>query len=86
MNFLDKIQEMDYELKEKLNHVILIEKKANISDLIILFNVKEKYVSGYLKANDLIKDLQDISHQYTLFRELQNDLKTLAKLSGYAII
>ena len=86
MNFLDKIQEMDYEIKTQNDKCIVIEQKQNISDLIILFDIPNKVVSGYLKPNNIIKTLDDISHQYTLFRQLQSDLKELAKLSKYDII
>lgn len=86
MNFYDKIQEMDYTIKLKNENCIVIESKQEISDKVIIFDINQKTLTGYLKPNDLILDLDDISHQYTLFRELQKDLKELTNLSQYKII
>ena len=86
MNFHDKIQEMDYEIKTQNDNCIVIEKKRNISDIIVIFDLKEKVVSGYLKPNNILKELDDISYQYSVFREMQSDLKELSKLSKYEII
>ena len=86
MNFYDKIQEMDYTIKQKNENCIVIESKQEISDKVIIFDIQRKTLTGYLKPNDLILDLDDISHQYTLFRELQSDLKELTNLSQYKII
>lgn len=86
MNFNDKIQEMDYQIKSQNDNCIVIEKKRSISDAVIIFDLKEKVISGYLKPNNIIKELEDITHQYTIFRELQSDLKHLAELSKYEII
>ena len=86
MNFYDKIQEMDYIIKIKNENCIMIESKQEISDKVIIFDIQRKTLTGYLRPNDLILDLDDISHQYTLFRELQKDLKELTNLSQYKII
>ena len=86
MNFHDKIQEMDYEIKTQNDNCIVIEKKRNISDIIVIFDLKEKVISGYLKPNNILKELDDISYQYSVFREMQSDLKELSKLSKYEII
>ena len=86
MNFNDKIQELDYQIKSQNENCIVIEKKRNISDAIIIFDLKEKVIAGYLKPNNILKELDDISQQYTLFREMKSDLKHLAELSKYDII
>lgn len=86
MNFNDKIQEMDYQIKTQNSNCIVIEKKRNISDIIIIFDLKEKTVSGYLKPNNILKELDDISYQYATFREMKEDEKELAKLSRYDIL
>ena len=86
MNFYDKVQEMEYEIKTQNPNCIVIEKKRNISDIIIIFDIKEKVISGYLKPNNILKELDDISYQYSVFRELQEDLKELSGLSKYDII
>ena len=86
MNFHDKLQEMDYEIKEQTDNYVLVIKKKRISDIIIIFDLKEKAVSGYLKPNDIIKELDDITYQYDAFREMKRDLKELADLSHYDII
>lgn len=85
MNFYDKIQEMDYVIKQHTPNCIVIESKQEISDKIIIFDIKNKKLMGYLKPNDLLGNLDDISHQYTLFRQLQEDLKELENLSKYTI-
>lgn len=86
MNFNDKIQELDYQIKSQNKNCIVIEKKGNVSDAIIIFDLKEKAIAGYLKPNNILKELDDISQQYTLFREMKSDLKQLAELSKYEII
>ena len=86
MNFYDTVQSLDYQIKEQTDNYILIEKKNSISDIIIIFDLKEKVISGYLKPNDIIKEIGDISHQYELFREMKNDLKEFANLSKYDIL
>ena len=86
MNFFDKIQEMEYEIIKHDTECIIIEKKRNISDIIIIFDTKKRRIAGYLKPNDIISDLDDITDQYTTFREMKSDLKELAKLSNYDII
>ena len=86
MNFNDKILEMDYQIKSQNENCIVIEKKEEISDIIIIFDLKERVVSGYLKPNNIIKELDDISHQYTVFREMKSDLEELSKLSNYDIL
>ena len=84
--FLEKLQELDYSIKSQTDNLILIERKSNISDIIILFNKRDKTVSGYLKPNNLIEDFSDMCHQYALFREMRRDLKTFSELSNYDII
>lgn len=84
--FEEKLQELDYSIKTKNQNVIVIEKKHELSDIIILFNLRDKSISGYLKPNDLITDLTDICNQYTIFREMKEDLKTFSELSNYDII
>ena len=86
MNFYDKIQEMDYDIKSQNDNCIVIEKKKNISDILIIFDNKEKVISGYLKPNNILKEIDDISYQYANFREMKADLKELASLSKYDII
>ncbi|MCR4661651.1 MAG: hypothetical protein K5765_06620 [Clostridia bacterium] len=86
MNFYEKIQEMDYEIKTKNENCIVIEKKRNISDLTIIFDIPNKSLTGYLKPNNILKTLDDISYQYAIFRELQIDLKELASLSKYQLL
>ena len=86
MNFQDKIEEMEYQIKSQNDNCIVIEKNRSISDIVIIFDLKEKVISGYLKPNNIIKELEDITHQYTLFREMKSDLKKLSDLSNYEII
>lgn len=86
MNFYDKIEELGYCVKEQTENYILIEKKEAISDAIIIFSIKEKIISGYLKPNNILKELEDITHQYTVFRQLKEDLKELSSLSKYDIL
>lgn len=86
MNFKDTITELDYQIKEQTENYIMIEKKSAISDIIILFDLKEKAIAGYLKPNNILKELEDITHQYTVFREMKSDLKYLSEISKYDII
>ena len=86
MNFNDKIEELGYVIREKNEEFIIIEQKEEISDIVILFGIKDKIITGYLRPNNVIQDLEDITHQYTIFRRMKQDLKELSELSHYAII
>lgn len=86
MNFNDKIEELGYFIREKNREFIIIEQKERISDIVILFGIKDRVIAGYLRPNNVIQDLDDITHQYTVFRKMEKDLKELSELSHYAII
>lgn len=86
MNFYDKITEMGYAVKEQTDNYIMLIREEDISDVIILFSTKEKTISGYLKPNTIIKELEDITHQYTVFRQMKDDINELSELSKYDII
>ena len=86
MNFYDKITELDYQIKTKNDNCIYIVSEQTVSNIIIIFDNENKRITGYLKPNDIIKSLEDITHQYSLFRKLQNDLKELSSLCKYDIV
>ena len=86
MNFYDKITEMGYQVKEQTDNYIMVIKQEKISDVVILFSTKERVIAGYLKPNTIIKELEDITHQYTVFRQMKDDIKELSELSKYDII
>ena len=86
MNFYDKIQELDYTVRTKNEHCIIIEQKETISDIVMIFDLDNRTVSGYLKPNDIIKDVNEIAHQYQVFLRMKKDEKEFAKLSKYAIL
>ena len=86
MNFNEKIEEMGYEITEKTPTYIFIEKDDFVAKPVILFDIKGKQIIGYLKPVTIVEDLSDISHQYSVFMKLQEDIKEFSKLSGYAII
>jgi hypothetical protein len=85
--FNETVKEMGYEIDESTDpNVILLQRKNPISDTVILFNKKERRVSGALKANCLLSTKEQMSKQYEMFEEMLEDLKEFKRLSGYDII
>ena len=60
--------------------------EENVADIIIIFNKETKTIGGGLITVKAIQTLNDISHQYKVFREFQRDIKEFAKRTGYDII
>lgn len=85
-SFKDKIQEMGYEIVKKDKESVFIQKKDELVTILILFTNEDKTLSGAIKTNKLIYTLNEISHQYAIFKEMKEDLETFKQLSGYDII
>ena len=85
-SFKNTIAQMGYEIAAKDKESVLIQKKDELATILILFHNKDKNISGAIQTNKLIYTLDEISRQYTIFREMKEDLKTFKKLSGYDII
>lgn len=85
-SFQTKINELGYEICKKVNKEIIIQKYDELATIVIYFNGEEKQISGAIKTNKLIYTLNEISHQYSIFRTMEADLKTFKQLSGYDII
>lgn len=85
-SFKDKIQEMGYEIVKRDKEGVFIKKKDELATILILFTNEGKTLLGAVQTNKLIYTLDEISHQYAIFREMQEDLKTFKRLSGYDII
>jgi len=85
--FNETVKEMGYEIEESTDpNLILLRRKDPISDTLILFNKKERRISGALKANCLLSTKEQICKQYEMFEEMLEDLKEFKRLSGYDII
>lgn len=85
-SFKDKIQEMGYEIVKKDKESVFIQKKDELATILILFKNEDKTLLGAIKTNKLIYTLNEISHQYAIFKEMKEDLETFKQLSGYDII
>lgn len=87
-DFKSIMEDMGYQFHNKVNDTVAIIYKDPlvISDIVLLFNKKEKYATGLIKPLTVIYDLDQISHQYELFRKMQNDIKFFAQILKYDII
>ena len=87
-DFKSIMEDMGYQFHNKINDSVAIIHKDPlvISDIVIIFNKKEKYTTGLIKPLTVIKDLDQISHQYELFRQMQKDVKFFAEILKYDII
>ena len=85
-SFKDTLAKLGYEILKRDGDDILIVKRDEVADILILFEGKERHLSGAVKTNQFIYSLDQICHQYSLFREMKEDLKTFKQLSGYDII
>lgn len=85
-SFKDTIAKLGYEILKREGEDVIIQKKDELATILILFSGKEKHLTGAIQTNKLIYTLDEISHQYAIFREMKQDLKTFKQLSGYDII
>lgn len=85
-SFKDKIQEMGYEIVKRDKESVFIQKKDELATILILFTNEDKTLLGAIKTNKMIYTLNEISHQYAIFKEMKEDLETFKQLSGYDII
>lgn len=85
MNFLDLMEELGYELKEKQEVVFALVKKDESDEIVLIFNKPEKVIHAYIKNTKLIHTIDDVSHLYAQFKQMQKDVKRFADLTHYEI-
>lgn len=83
MTFNETISQLQYSIKEHSENYISIGFDDKPSSIIILFDLKNKLLTGSLIPTREIKNLNDITHQYALFNKMQSDLKQFEELSKY---
>lgn len=88
MGFLDTIAELGYELVPTEKPFIKIKKFdiRGVSDIVIIFDKNSETIGGGLIATSPIKTIEDIAHQYEIFRNFEKDIKYFSKQTGYDII
>lgn len=88
MGFLDTIAELGYEIVPVEKPYIKIKKydTLNIANIVIIFDKETSTLSGGLVTVSPLKTVDDIAHQYTIFKDFQNDIKYFSKQTGYDII
>ena len=85
-SFKETVENMGYEITTQDKDNILIVKRFEIADAVILFNNVTKTMSGAVNTKKMIYNLDQICEQYAIFRAMRSDLKTLQQLSKYDII
>ena len=86
MNFGETVARMGYEIFAKDSETILIRKQYELASIFILFDNKNKEISGAIRTDKLIYNLDEIANHYSIFRDMKADLKTFQQLSHYDII
>ena len=88
MGFLDTIAELGYEIVPIEKPFIKIKKfdNSNIAHIVIILDKETKTLSGGLVTVAPLRTLDDIAHQYKIFREFDKDIKYLSSRTGYGII
>ena len=85
-SFNETVGKLGYEVVKRVGKEVLLKKEGKVATILILFNGEEKQISGSIKTNVLISTLDEISSQYAMFKEMQEDLKTFKQLSNYDIL
>lgn len=83
MTFDEALLELKYSIKERSREIITIVFEDKPSNIIILFDLKNRLIDGMLCPNSAIKNIAEMSHQYALYNKMKDDLKKLEELSGY---
>ena len=87
MGFIEDITDKGYSLIQRTNEAVHIrnDEDAKVS-IVVLMDLKDKTLMGCLKMNDLICSLNDVSHVYTIYRKMLEDLKFFQSKTRYDII
>lgn len=86
MNFLELMEVLGYKLKEKTDVVFALIKEDESDDIILIFNKPEKIIHGYIKNKKLIHTLDDVSHLYAQFQQMEKDAKRFANFIKYEVV
>lgn len=86
MTFQENIDLMGYEIKEKENGKIKIEREEKEAVLHIIFTKETKTMCGILQPKSLIVNKTQMKKLNEYFETLQEDLITFKDTYGYKII
>lgn len=88
MGFLDTIAERGYELVPSEKPFIKIKKfdESNIAHIVIMFDKDLRVISGGLVTVAPLSSIDDIAHQYAIFKDFQRDIKYFSNVTRYDII
>ena len=70
----------------KCEEVIDILRDDPLAETHIVFYTNKKKIIGFLKPLKNLFDINDMSHIYKLYRDMQKDLKLLAEKARYEIV
>ena len=85
MNFYDTVTEMGYKLTN-LDGILDISMDYDGVTVHIVFYTQDKKIIGFVEPQEKIYDIDDMSHLYKVFLNMQKDLKFFAEKSNYDII
>ena len=86
MQFNETIKQLGYKVCERDEESILIVKEDALANIYFFFDIKLKQLTGCIRTQKPIYNLDEIARHYTIFRQMRKDLKTLQQLSKYDII
>ena len=86
MQVRELINELEYVITRYEDDFVLIKKRDddNIADVVIGFDLKLKLLYGWVITLVPIHNIDEIAHQYEIYREMKSDLKKFKEVSGYS--
>lgn len=85
MSFIEEIEKREYIITEKNDSIIMVEKRTDLCDSVIIFHKKYKVIDFFIKPNCLIENIRQISYIYQTYNNLMKEVKEFSELSNYKI-
>lgn len=86
MSFNEKVEELGYTIRDWTKEKVSIIRQGRIARIVIIFDIKNKKILGYVQQTDLVMDIEDMSNYYKIFNVMKQDLKVFAEMAEYDII
>lgn len=86
MNFYDTVTEKGYKVVNMNEIIEIIKDDDELAETHITFYKDEKKIIGFVHTIKDIFDVDDMSHLYTIYLNMHEDLKYFAERSKYKII
>lgn len=86
MSFNEKVEELGYTIRDWTKEKVSIIRQGRTARIVIVFDIKNKKILGYVQQTDLVMDIEDMSNYYKIFNVMKQDLKVFADMAEYDII